>query len=214
MQAVLVSHNKKKIAELRAILSAVAPELTLLSAGEAGLPDDIPEDGLTFAENAPIKARAAAERGYIGIADDSGLTVDALDGAPGVYSARYAGEHGDDAANNEKLLRELACRPDQPRTAAFVCTMACVFPDGESFTCEGRCPGEILTAPRGEGGFGYDPLFLYVPAGKSFAELDGEEKNKISHRARALSAFAPELARRMAGRTHENSEKGKNYVNK
>ena len=200
MQAVLVSHNRKKIAELRAILDAVCPELTLLSAGEAGLPDDIPEDGDTFAANALIKARAAAALGYIGIADDSGLMVDALGGAPGVYSARYAGEHGDDAANNAKLLRALASRPNEPRTAAFVCAMACVFPDGESFTCEGRCPGEILTEARGEGGFGYDPLFLYVPAGKSFAELGGEEKNRVSHRARALAAFAPELATRMAAR--------------
>jgi len=200
MQAVLVSHNKKKIAELRAILAEAAPGLTLLSAGEAGLPDDIPEDGDTFAANALIKARAAAALGYIGIADDSGLVVDALDGAPGVYSARYAGAHGDDTANNAKLLRELAARPNEPRTAAFVCAMACVFPDGESFTCEGRCPGEILTEARGEGGFGYDPLFLYVPAGKSFAELGGEEKNRISHRARALAAFTPELAARMAAR--------------
>jgi XTP/dITP diphosphohydrolase len=200
MQAVLVSHNKKKIAELRAILAEVCPELTLLSAGEAGLPDDIPEDGDTFAANALIKARAAAALGYIGIADDSGLTVDALDGAPGVYSARYAGGHGDDAANNAKLLRELAARPNEPRTAAFVCAMACVFPDGASFTCEGRCPGELLTEARGEGGFGYDPLFLYVPAGKSFAELGGEEKNRISHRARALAEFAPRLAAEMASR--------------
>lgn len=200
MQAVLVSHNKKKIAELRAILADVCPDLTLLSAGEAGLPDDIPEDGDTFADNALIKARAAAALGYIGIADDSGLTVDALGGAPGVYSARYAGEHGDDAANNAKLLRELAARPNEPRTAAFVCAMACVFPDGGSFTCEGRCPGEILESARGEGGFGYDPLFLYVPAGKSFAELSGEEKNRISHRARALAEFAPRLAAEMADR--------------
>lgn len=200
MQAVLVSHNRKKIAELRAILTEVAPDLTLLSADEAGLPDDIPEDGDTFAANALIKARAAAALGYVGIADDSGLVVDALDGAPGVYSARYAGEHGDDAANNAKLLRELAARPNDPRTAAFICAMACVFPDGESFTCEGRCPGEILCEARGEGGFGYDPLFLYVPAGRSFAELDGEEKNRISHRARALEEFARVLADRMAAR--------------
>ena len=200
MQAVLVSHNRKKIAELRAILAQDAPGLTLLSAAEAGLPDDIPEDGGSFAENALIKARAAAKLGYIGIADDSGLVVDALGGAPGVYSARYAGEHGDDDANNAKLLRELAARPTAPRTAAFVCAMACVFPDGESFICEGRCPGEILEEARGTGGFGYDPLFFYAPAGKSFAELDGEEKNRISHRARALAAFAPELAARMAAR--------------
>lgn len=207
MQAVLVSHNRKKIAELRAILAEAAPELDLLSADEAGLPDDIVEDGESFAENALIKARAAAALGYIGIADDSGLAVDALDGAPGIYSARYAGVHGDDAANNRRLLAELAARPDAPRTAAFVCAMACVFPDGESFTCEGRCPGEILTAERGEGGFGYDPLFFYVPAGVSFAELSAEEKNKVSHRARALAAFAPELARRMAKRAAEKSTK-------
>ena len=196
MQAVLVSHNRKKIAELREILTRVCPDLVLLSAGEAGLPDDIPEDGDTFEANALIKARAAARLGYIGIADDSGLTVDALDGAPGVYSARYAGEHGDDAANNAKLLRELAARPGTLRTAAFVCAMACAFPDGSSFTCSCRCPGEILTEARGEGGFGYDPLFFYAPMGKTFAQLSGEEKNKISHRARALAAFAPQFAER------------------
>ena len=196
MEAVLVSHNRKKIAELRDILTRVCPDLILLSAGEAGLPDDIPEDGETFEENALIKARAAARLGYIGIADDSGLIVDALDGAPGVYSARYAGEHGDDAANNAKLLRELDSRPGVPRTAAFVCAMACAFPDGSSFTCSCRCPGEILREARGEGGFGYDPLFFYAPMGKTFAQLSGEEKNKISHRARALAAFAPKFAER------------------
>ena len=196
MEAVLVSHNRKKIAELREILTRVCPELILLSAGEAGLPDDIPEDGDTFEENALIKARAAARLGYIGIADDSGLIVDALDGAPGVYSARYAGEHGDDAANNAKLLRELDARPGVPRTAAFVCAMACAFPDGSSFTCSCRCPGEILREARGEGGFGYDPLFFYAPMGKTFAQLSGEEKNKISHRARALAVFAPKFAER------------------
>ena len=196
MQAVLVSHNRKKIAELRDILTRVCPDLILLSAGEAGLPDDIPEDGDTFEENARIKARAAARLGYIGIADDSGLIVDALGGAPGVYSARYAGEHGNDAANNAKLLRELEARPGVPRTAAFVCAMACAFPDRSSFTCSCRCPGEILTEARGEGGFGYDPLFFYAPLGKTFAQLSGEEKNKISHRARALAAFAPQFAER------------------
>ena len=179
-----------------AILSRVAPTLTLLSAQEAGLPDDIPEDGDTFEANAVIKARAAARLGYIGIADDSGLMVDALGGAPGVYSARYAGEHGDDAANNAKLLRELAAHPGVPRTAAFVCAMACAFPDGSSYTCSCRCPGEILTEARGEGGFGYDPLFFYAPLGKTFAQLSGEEKNQISHRARTLAAFAPEFAAR------------------
>ena len=192
MKVVLASQNQKKIKELRAILSAeLGEELEVLSLSEVGIFDDIEENGTTFAENSLIKARAAAESGYIGIADDSGLAVDYLDGAPGIYSARYAGEHGNDEANNQKLLRELDGLDAEKRTAAFVCTISCVFPDGrEPIVVEGRCPGIILTSARGEGGFGYDPLFYYPELDKSFAELTADEKNAISHRGRALKEFS------------------------
>lgn len=192
MKIVLASQNKKKIKELRAILSeTMGEELEVLSLADVGIFDDIVEDGNSFAENSLIKARAAAASGYIGIADDSGLSVDALDGAPGIFSARYAGEHGNDAANNAKLLRELDGLPPEKRTAAFVCAVSCVFPDGrEPIVVEGRCPGVILYEEHGEGGFGYDPLFYYPELEKSFAELTAEEKNAISHRGRALREFA------------------------
>ena len=192
MKIVLASQNKKKIKELRAILSeTMGEELEVLSLSDVGIFDDIVEDGNSFAENSLIKARAAAASGYIGIADDSGLSVDALDGAPGIFSARYAGEHGNDAANNAKLLRELDGLPMEKRTAAFVCAVSCVFPDErEPIVVEGRCPGVILYEEHGEGGFGYDPLFYYPELEKSFAELTAEEKNAISHRGRALREFA------------------------
>lgn len=192
MKVVLASGNKKKIKELREILGEVfGDELEVLSLADVGLDGDIEENGASFAENSQIKANVAASSGYIGIADDSGLVVDALDGAPGIYSARYAGEHGNDAANNAKLLCELDGVPEEKRGAAFVCAVACVFPDGrQPIVVEGRCPGVILTAPRGENGFGYDPLFYIPGLGKSFAELSPEEKNAISHRGRALRKFA------------------------
>ncbi len=192
MKVVLASQNQKKIKELRAILSEVlGDELEVLSLADVGIFDDIEENGTSFAENSLIKARAAAASGYIGIADDSGLAVDHLDGAPGIYSARYAGDHGNDEANNKKLLSELEGLPMEKRTAAFVCTVSAVFPDGrEPIVVEGRCPGAMLYEARGEGGFGYDPLFYYPELEKSFAELTADEKNAISHRGRALREFA------------------------
>ena len=195
MELILASRNKKKIREVEAILANHFPGIRILSLDDVGYIGDIEENGETYEENALTKARTAVEAGgnrYAAIADDSGLSVDALNGAPGVYSARYAGGHGDDAANNAKLLRELAARPNEPRTAAFVCAMACVFPDGASFTCEGRCPGEILTEARGEGGFGYDPVFFYPPMKKTFGQMSAEEKHAISHRGNALKAFQAE----------------------
>ena len=129
--------------------------------------------------------------GYIGIADDSGLAVDALNGAPGVYSARYAGEHGDDHKNNMLLLENIREVPDEKRTTQFVSVIACAFPDNTHtpIVCRGECPGTILHAYRGNGGFGYDPLFYYEPFGKTYAEMVPEEKNKISHRANAMAKF-------------------------
>lgn len=189
MRFVLASSNKNKIKELREILSKAMADVEVITLAEAGITDDIVEDGNTFEENALIKARVAASTGNIGIADDSGLTVEALDGAPGIYSARYAGDHGNDKANNEKLLKNLEGVKD--RRAAFVCSIACVFPDGrDAIVAEGKVEGEILEAPKGSGGFGYDPLFWEPTLGKTLAEASAEEKNSISHRARALAAFA------------------------
>ena len=198
MKFVLASSNQKKIKELRAILSKVMADVEVITLAEAGITDEIVEDGNTFAENALIKARVAASTGNIGIADDSGLTVDALGGAPGIYSARYAGDHGNDEANNQKLLENLKGIKD--RRAAFVCNVACVFPDGsEPIVVEGKVEGEILEEPRGESGFGYDPLFWSPLLGKTLAEALPEEKNTISHRANALAAFAKAFMDRLEG---------------
>ena len=193
---VLASRNKKKIAELEAILKADLPETSILSLDDIGLEGEIEENGLTFEENALIKARAAmtASGGrYAGVGDDSGLSVDALDGAPGIYSARYAGGHGDDAANNALLIQNLADVPPERRTARFVCCIACVFPDGREVVVRGETEGLIIDTPRGEGGFGYDPYFYYPPFGKTFAELTADEKNAISHRGKAIAKLAEAL---------------------
>ena len=191
MEIVIASRNKHKIEELEALLSKYVAGVKLLSLDDVGIVGDIEENGTTFSENALIKARAAASSGKIGVGDDSGLCVNALDGAPGIFSARFAGDHGNDAANNEKLLRELSNKSD--RSAAFVCAIACVMPDGREITVEGRAEGTILYSASGQNGFGYDPLFYYPPLDKTFASLSPEEKNGISHRARAVEAFAKEL---------------------
>ena len=193
MKIVLASQNKKKIAELRTILGEVLPELEVLSLADVGIEGDIVEDGDTFEANALIKARAAAASGYIGVGDDSGLCVEALGGAPGVYSARYAGEHGDDEANLDLVLENMKGKTD--RRAAFVCVIACAFPDGsEPIICHGRVDGELLEARDGEGGFGYDPIFYYPPFGKSFGVVSAEDKNTVSHRGRALQALKEKLS--------------------
>ena len=196
MDMILASRNKKKIKELNAILSASIPDIRILSLDDIGFEGDIEEDGTTFEENALIKARsamAAANHRYPAVADDSGLSVDALDGAPGVYSARYAGGHGDDAANNALLLKNLADTPAEERTARFVCCIALVYPDGREITVRGETEGLIIDEARGEGGFGYDPYFYYAPFGKTFSELSAEEKNAISHRGKAIAKLAEQL---------------------
>ena len=203
MKIVLASRNRKKIGELRALLTQTIPDLEILSLDDVGMTEDIEENGASFSENARIKARAAAASGYIGVGDDSGLTVDALGGEPGIYSARYAsmkGEGGNhnDEANNALLLKKLADVPAKNRGAAFVCCIACVFPDGREIVVEGQARGTILDAYRGEGGFGYDPLFYYEPLDKSFAELTAEEKNAVSHRGQATRAFARALSEALA----------------
>ena len=196
MKILLASHNKNKIAELEALLQTVCADAEVVSLSDVGFTGEIVEDGATFEENALIKARTGARLGYITVADDSGLMVDALGGAPGVYSARYAGEDGNTEKNNAKLLAALQGVPQDKRTAHFVSVVACVFPDGrEDIVVRGECPGEILTSPRGKTGFGYDPLFWYAPFGKTYAEMTAEEKNSISHRGVAMQAFAKAFAK-------------------
>ena len=195
MKAVLASHNKHKIAELQTLLSRHLPEIEILSLSDVGLEGEIVEDGLTFEDNALIKARYAASSGYIGLGDDSGLCVDALGGAPGIYSARYAGESADDVKNNEKLLSELDGKDS--RRAYFVCTIACVFPNGDdSIIVTGKTEGEILKELNGEGGFGYDPLFFVKEKNKTYAEMSSEEKNAISHRGKAIELLAASLGKK------------------
>ncbi len=202
MKLVLASRNQKKIGELRTMLSELLPEVEVLSLDDIGYVGDIEENGTTFEENALTKARAAASSGYIGIADDSGLTVDALGGEPGVYSARYAernhyaGGH-DDEANNQLVLEKLRDVPDHERGAAYVCCVACVFPNGDSFTVRGEVRGRMLREYHGTGGFGYDPMFFYEPFGKTFAEVPAEAKNEVSHRGVAMEKFAAELKKRL-----------------
>lgn len=192
MKIVLASRNKHKISELQALLGEYIEDIEILSLDDVGIYGEIEENGNSFAENALIKARCAAASGYIGVGDDSGLEVDALDGAPGIYSARYAGAHGDDAANNALLLENL--RDAEDMSARFVCAIACVFPeDGREISVRGTAEGEILCEYRGVGGFGYDPLFYYPPLDKTFGELSAEEKNKVSHRSDAIRKLAAKL---------------------
>ena len=196
MELILASRNQKKIREVEAILATHFPGIHILSLDDVGFEGDIEENGTTYEDNALIKARTAVEAGnyhYPAIADDSGLSVDALDGAPGVYSARYAGGHGDDAANNALLLKNLAHLPVSERTARFVCCIALVYPDGRELTVRGETEGLIIDEARGEGGFGYDPYFYYAPFGKTFSELSAEEKNAISHRGKAIAKLAEQL---------------------
>ncbi len=195
MRLVIATSNEDKVRAIDEILEGTG--YRAVSMKEAGIKADIIEDGKTFEENALIKARVAAKLGYIGIADDSGLCVDCLDGEPGVYSARYAGEPCDDEKNNDKLLDRMNDIADSERTAKFVSVIACVTPDGTEFCCRGECPGIILRERRGNGGFGYDPLFLYQELNKTFAEMNSEEKNSVSHRARAMQLFAKEFSRRI-----------------
>lgn len=192
MKIVLASRNAHKIKELQTLLSKYIEGIEILSLDEVGIFEEIEENGSTYLENALIKANAASKSGYIGMGDDSGLSVRALDGAPGVYSARYSGEHANYAANNALLLKNLEGESD--RAAEFVCTIACVFPDGREPICvEGRTQGVILDSERGSEGFGYDPLFFYEPFGKTYAELTYEEKNSISHRCKAIEKLAKEF---------------------
>ena len=187
MKLVLASKNPHKLREMETILSQLGLEVVLES--DVGVDVDVEETGTTFAENALLKARAVMEAsGMAAIADDSGLMVDALGGAPGVYSARY-GHLDSDQARTAYLLKNLEQVPAGERSARFVSAIACVLPDGRTVTAQGSCEGEILFAPRGENGFGYDSLFFCTELGKTFAEAAPDEKNAVSHRGRALHAF-------------------------
>ncbi|MCQ2426844.1 MAG: RdgB/HAM1 family non-canonical purine NTP pyrophosphatase [Clostridia bacterium] len=201
MKILMATRNKGKIRELNNLLAEYIPgeKVELVSLDDIGFTDEIEENGNSFEENALIKAKAGcAATGLITVADDSGLTVEALGGAPGIYSARYSG--GDDEANNDKLLSEL--QGVKNRECAYVCAMACVFPEGNVLSgapivVTGTCEGEILCARRGEGGFGYDPLFWFDPFGKTFGELSQEEKNAVSHRGEAVRKLAASLEMRI-----------------
>jgi len=187
---VLASNNPHKVAELKAMAGSRYRVLTMR---EAGFDGEIDENGETFEENALIKARALRDAtGYAALADDSGLEVDALNGEPGVHSARYAGVHGDDRANNELLIERMKNVPPEGRTAHFVSAVALALPCGRERTVRGECPGVITTEPRGNGGFGYDPYFETV-TGETFAEMAQEDKNKLSHRSRAMDKMQPIL---------------------
>ena len=187
MKLVLASKNRHKLVELQTILGQLGLEVVLES--EVGVDVDVEETGTTFEENSLLKAKAVMEAsGMAAIADDSGLEVDALDGAPGVYSARFGGLDSDEA-RTALLLEKLQGVPDEKRTARFVSVVTCVLPDGRIVSARGTCEGVIAHAPAGTNGFGYDPVF-YVPGlGKTFSQASSEEKNAISHRGNALQKF-------------------------
>lgn len=196
---VLATANPGKIREFHHLLAAAGLPLQVVGLDAVGLVAP-PETGTTFAENAILKARHAAERsGLPALADDSGLAVDGLGGAPGVYSARYAGEGASDEANRHLLITALAPLPEAERTGRFVCAIALAQPDGAVEVVEATCEGVIITEPRGTNGFGYDPLFFMPERGRTMAELSMDEKSAISHRARALGRAMP-LLRRAFGR--------------
>lgn len=199
------TNNAGKLKELRRILTRCGYEVKSLR--ELGVDLDPEETGTTFAENAKIKAEAFCKAtGLPTVADDSGLCVDALNGAPGVFSARYAGEHGNDEANNEKLMAEMQNVPTEKRAAKFVASVCLILPDGRELSVEGECPGAVALAPAGENGFGYDPLFIPDEVGlpdggkrpnterRTYAQLADAEKDAISHRGRAMEKLETELA--------------------
>jgi XTP/dITP diphosphohydrolase len=192
---VLATANPGKLVELDRILAASGAGVELVSLREFPGAPDVPETGATFAENALLKARAiAAFTGLPAVADDSGLCVDALNGMPGILSARWAGRHGDDDANLALVLAQLTDVPAERRGAHFACTAALVLPSGAEHVTEGTVRGRLIGAPRGSNGFGYDPIFVPDGYGQTTAELDPAEKDSISHRGRALRALAPVIA--------------------
>lgn len=190
---VAATGNAHKLAEIEAITAQFG--LKVITKAQAGAGDlDVEETGTTFEENSLLKAEAIMKAtGLPAIADDSGLETDALNGAPGVYSARFSGEDATDASNNEKLLQMMADVPDAERGARFVSVVTLCYPDGTVLAARGECPGTILRELRGDGGFGYDPLFLPEGFDRTYAQITAEEKNSISHRARALEGLKKQL---------------------
>ena len=187
---VIATNNSYKISEFRSCFLQKGIEFELVTIKEAGFTGEIIEDADSFEGNAYIKAKTLCDHtGMIAIADDSGLVVDALGGAPGVYSARYAGEGATDMQNIEKLLHELKDVPADEKTARFVCAICVCRPDGERLFVSGSSEGIIIDELRGDGRFGYDPVFLYPPMNKTFAEMSSEEKNSVSHRGRAIESL-------------------------
>ncbi len=190
---VLATRNKGKIAEVQRLISLHAPQITLRSVSEFNL-DDVEETGTTFEENALLKAETIARQtGLTALADDSGIAIDALDGAPGVYSARWSGVHGDDAANVAKVLLELSDVPDEDRGAQFVCVIALAHPDGRSIVVRGEVEGVVRRDPIGNHGFGYDPIFQPDGYAITTAQMDPETKDAISHRGKALREIASKI---------------------
>lgn len=200
MKLLIASNNAHKVREIEEILSGYFDEMVTMR--EAGLDIDVVEDGKTFRENAVKKAVETLEQSGFdaALADDTGLCVDALGGAPGVYSARYAGEAHDTAANNALLMENMKDVPDEKRTCRFITCVALARRGRPVLAVEGKAEGMLLRAPAGENGFGYDPYFYYPPLGRSFAELTGEEKNSVSHRKAALDALRRALDREKAAR--------------
>lgn len=200
---VLATHNPAKLREMREILSELG--LEVISPEEAGVTVDVEETGTTFAENAMLKAKALCEAtGLPAIGDDSGLCVDVLNGGPGIYSARYGGEDITDAQRNNLLLESV--KGQGSRDAHFTCSIACAFPDGDTLTAEEHCHGVISYIPLGTGGFGYDPVFNYPPKLKTFAQMTPEEKSEVSHRGKALRAFAEALGAYLSERAWKELE--------
>jgi XTP/dITP diphosphohydrolase len=199
-QLLLATRNPKKLAELRRILAPALPELEVLGLDDVESYDEVPESGATFVDNALLKAReAAAHSGLISVADDSGITIDALNGMPGVLSARWAGTHGDDEANVRLVLAQLSDVPEDRLGAAFVCAAALVDPaTNHGKVAEERMLGRLVREPRGTNGFGYDPIFVALGESVTNGELAPERKDEISHRGKALRALVPHIVAALA----------------
>jgi len=198
MRILLATRNARKLLELQRILDAAPDVAGVTIIGMSDVDDyvEVPESGLTFADNALIKAReGAVHTGLATVADDSGLAVDVMGGMPGIFSARWCGRHGDDDANLDLLLAQVADVPDDALGAAFVCVAALALPDGRTFTVDGRMPGHLVRTRRGTGGFGYDPIFVADGQTRTNAELAPEEKDAISHRGKAFRGLAEVIAR-------------------
>jgi XTP/dITP diphosphohydrolase len=191
----LATRNAKKLVELQRIVDAAALPHTIVGMSDVDDYVEVPESGLTFAENALLKATEGVKyTGLPSIADDSGLAVDVLGGMPGIFSARWSGKHGDDDANLDLVLAQIADLPDSARDAAFLCAAALALPDGRTFVAEGRMPGRLIRERRGTGGFGYDPIFLPEGEDRTSAEMSPAEKDAISHRGKAFRALAEIIA--------------------